>query len=156
MRKGNLVRIKPSILKGYRTRSHCPIRLSASGLRPIEGGDENEWVLLGSWPMTDEERNEWKNRPDTPAFDSAGEPTVAPYSKPIPLTASSYLLEKARVCARDLSPGYYYSGMAVIRDLKTGQLCYVEREALEAINSSKRFRLRECVVKKHWVLEKAR
>ena len=96
------------------------------------------------WPKTEAERQE----------DHCG--GTFGIAKRVPLTASMYLLEAARVCARDISFTYEYQSMAVIRDLSTGQLCYVEREMLEPINTKKRFQLRECVVRKQWFLEKAR
>ena len=147
MRKGNLVRIKKEVLTGhYRTRF-----TSFEEQAHEESGGR---TLRGRWPTTAEEREAWRTSRKAAFPDARDE--LPPCSKNVRLDASVYLLEAARVCARDIEYDYYHSGAAIIRDLKTGSLCYVERELLEPINKSKRFRLRECVVKKQWVLEKAK
>ena len=138
MRKGNLVRIRPKVAKGD---SDFDLRASRFLRRGVE------YTFCGAWPLTTEERNELRDiNPDK-------EP---PLTKHVPLEANMYLLEAARVVARDLAYNSYgYWGMAIIRDLVTGQRAYVEREALEPVNTSKKYKLRHCVVKNMWLLEKA-
>ena len=146
MRKGNLVRIRPSIAgcaNDFELRaSRYDVVIDQSG--PVTF---NRYIFCGAWPLTPEERESLrKEKPYK-------EP---PIKKHVPLEANMYLLEAARVVARDLTYNEYGCwGMAIIRDLITGQCAYVEREALELVNSTKKYKLRHCVVKKQWLLEKA-
>jgi len=153
MKKGNLVRIKPSaLITGFNERT---VMLRTSHVqRPLAENPEDN-VLCGKFPMTDAEREEWYAQPGNRGIDSAGEPKLPPKAKPVPLTASVYLLERARVAPRGLSYGNPVSGMALIRSIETGELAFVEREIVEPINTKQKFTLRHCVVRKKWILEKA-
>ncbi|MEC7109065.1 MAG: hypothetical protein VXX11_03540 [Planctomycetota bacterium] len=146
MRKGNLVRIRPKVANAD---PDFDLRASRYDMK-YEFKDAKalrRYTFCGAWPLTTEERRELRDtNPDK-------EP---PLLKHVPLEANMYLLEAARVVARDLAyNGYGYWGMAIIRDLVTGQQAYVEREALEPVNTSKKYKLRHCVVKDMWLLEKA-
>lgn len=148
MRKGNLVRIRPSIAE---CANDFELRASKYDVVIDQSGEEtvSRYIFCGAWPLTPEERDQLrKEKPYK-------EP---PIKKHVPLEANVYLLEAARVVAKDLAFNDFasrYWGMAIIRDLITGQCAYVEREALELVNSTKKYKMRHCVVKKQWLLEKA-
>ena len=131
MKKGDLVRLNPNDPEIE--------RMTGWGMR-------NE-SYMAKRPTTEQERESWRiqKRKDIKAahdrgedtfdiaFDSGGEPRIAPRSTSVALPIDGiYIVERAR-CRVQLGWGNPTGGMTKILNTQTGEYAYVAREMLEVV-----------------------
>lgn len=114
----------------------------------VQGWGMRNEAYMASRPTTPEEQEDWRvqKRKDIEealtrgeetfdiAFDSGGEPRIAPRSVSVALPLDGiYIVERAR-CRVSLGWGNPTGGMARILDTKTGEIAYVKREMLKVVS----------------------
>lgn len=132
MRKGDLVKLNPNDPE----------------IERIMGWGMRNESYMASRPTTPEEQEEWRiqKRKDIKtaldrgedtfdiAFDSGGEPRIAPRSVSVALPIDGvYVVERAR-CRVKLGWGNPTGGMTRILNTRTGEYAYVSREMLQVID----------------------